>query len=283
MVSFPPAKLNLGLHVLGKRADGFHELESVFLPIAWTDILEVVLAPDVPHGEATFTWTGLPIPGDPGNNLVVRAHQLLAERHPLPGVSIHLHKVLPMGGGVGGGSADGTYTLRALNEVCGLGMSQGDLTEIAAQLGSDCPFFVQDGPALVQGRGDLVKNLPFTLPLQGWWVVVANPGIHIGTAEAFADLSPKPRATKWESLATSPVNVWRDVIQNDFEEGARARHPEVGALIDALSKAGAAYAQMTGSGSTVFGLFKQAEQAKRAAQLTRAGYCGPAMVAPSKD
>ena len=275
MVSFPPAKLNLGLHVLGKRADGFHELESIFLPIDWTDMLEVVLVSDVPQGEATFTWTGLQIPGDPQNNLVVRAHRLLAERHAMHGVSIHLHKVLPMGGGVGGGSADGTYTLRALNEVCGLGLSQRDLMALAAELGSDCPFFVQDGPALVQGRGEVVKPLPFKLPLEGWWAVVANPGIHIGTAEAFADLSPTPRTTTWESLGTSPVDAWSGLIRNDFEAGAQARHPEVGALIDALTKAGAAYAQMTGSGSTVFGLFEDAEQAQRAAQLTHAGFCGP--------
>ena len=165
-------------------------------------MLEVVLAPDVPQGEATFTWTGLPILVTLRTTWLFvhtnswRAACLARGVHPPSQGVAH-------GGGVGGGSADGTYTLRALNEVCGLGMSQGDLKEIAAQLGSDCPFFVQDGPALVQGRGDLVKNLPFTLPLQGWWVVVANPGIHIGTAEAFADLSPTPRATKWESLGTS--------------------------------------------------------------------------------
>ena len=123
MVFFPPAKLNLGLHITGKRDDGFHDLESVFLPIGWSDILEVVLDEEVPQGQARFEWTGLAIPGDTVNNLVTRAHKRLAEAFDLPGVAIHLHKVLPMGGGVGGGSADGTYTLRALNEVCNLGLS----------------------------------------------------------------------------------------------------------------------------------------------------------------
>ena len=275
MVFFPPAKLNLGLHITGKRDDGFHDLESVFLPIGWSDILEVVLDEEVPQGQARFKWTGLAIPGDTVDNLVTRAHQRLAETFDLPGVSIHLHKVLPMGGGVGGGSADGTYTLRALNEVCNLGLSHDALMAHAAELGSDCPFFVQDAPALVRGRGEIVKPLQGDLPLQGWWVVVANPGIHISTAEAFGDVTPTPRPTDWNALSTLPVSAWRDVIQNDFEVGARQRHPEVGRLIDALAEAGAAHAQMTGSGSTVFGLFEREGIAREAARLTQAQFCGP--------
>lgn len=274
MVLFPPAKLNLGLHITGKRDDGFHDLESVFLPIGWSDILEVVLDEDVPSGQARFEWTGLAIPGDTVDNLVTRAHKRLAEAFDLPGVSIHLHKVLPMGGGVGGGSADGTYTLRALNAVCNLGLSHDALMAHAAELGSDCPFFVQDGPALVRGRGEIVEPLHGELPLRHWWVVVANPGIHISTAEAFGDVTPAPRSTDWNALTTMPVSAWRDLIQNDFEVGARQRHPEVGHLIDALAEAGAAHAQMTGSGSTVFGLFEQEAVARKAAQLTQAQFCG---------
>ena len=157
MVFFPPAKLNLGLHITGKRDDGFHDLESVFLPIGWSDILEVVIDEEVPQGQARFEWTGLAIPGDTVDNLVTRAHKRLADALELPGVSIYLHKVLPMGGGVGGGSANGTYTLRALNEVCKLGLSNDALMTHAAELGSDCPFFVQDAPALVRGRGEIVR------------------------------------------------------------------------------------------------------------------------------
>ena len=275
MVFFPPAKLNLGLHITGKRDDGFHNLESVFLPIGWSDILEVILDEEVPQGQARFEWTGLAIPGNTDDNLVTRAHKRLAEAFDLPGVSIHLHKVLPMGGGVGGGSADGTYTLRALNEVCNLGLSHDALMAHAAELGSDCPFFVQDAPALVRGRGEIVEPLQGDLPLQGWWVVVANPGIHIGTAEAFADVTPTPRSTDWHALSTLPVTAWHDVIQNDFEVGARQRHPQIGRLIDALAEAGAAHAQMTGSGSTVFGLFEHEGIAREAARLTQAQFCGP--------
>ena len=275
MVLFPPAKLNLGLHITGKRDDGFHDLESVFLPIGWSDILEVVLDEDVPSGQARFEWTGLAIPGDTVDNLVTRAHNRLAEAFDLPGVSIHLHKVLPMGGGVGGGSADGTYTLRALNAVCNLGLSHDALLAHAAELGSDCPFFVQDAPALVRGRGEIVESLHGELPLRDGWVVVANPGIHISTAEAFGDVTPTPRSTDWNALTTTPVTAWRDLIQNDFELGARQRHPQVGHLIDALAQAGAAHAQMTGSGSTVFGLFEKEAVARKAAHLTQAQFCGP--------
>ena len=275
MVLFPPAKLNLGLHITGKRDDGFHDLESVFLPIGWSDILEVVLDEDVSQGQARFQWTGLAIPGDTADNLVTRAHKRLAGAFELPGVSIHLHKVLPMGGGVGGGSADGTYTLRALNEVCNLGLSKDALMKHAAELGSDCPFFVQDAPALVRGRGEIVEPLHGDLPMRGWWVVVANPGIHISTAEAFGDVIPTPRSTNWNALSNTPVTSWRDVIQNDFEVGARQRHPQIGRLIDALTEAGAAHAQMTGSGSTVFGLFEREGKAREAARLTQAQFCGP--------
>ena len=277
MVFFPPAKLNLGLHVLGKRDDGFHRLESLFLPIGWNDMLEVVVAPDVPRGEAQFTWTGLDIPGDSADNLVTRAHAMLAEKHDLPGLSIHLHKVLPMGGGVGGGSADGTYTLRAIDEVCDLGLSTQDLMELAAQLGSDCPFFVQDRPALVSGRGEVVTPLEFELPMKDVWVVVANPGIHISTAEAFSGLVPRDRTTDWTRLAHEPLHAWKDIVQNDFEPGACERHREVAALLTQLEEAGATYVQMTGSGSTVFGLFMEEGAARRAAQLVGAGHCGPAL------
>lgn len=280
MILFPPAKLNLGLHITGKREDNFHNLESVFLPIGWTDILEVVLSDDVLKGQAKFTWTGLPIPGDASNNLVVRAHQLLTETHDLPGVSIHLHKILPLGGGVGGGSADGTFALRALNEVCHLGLDAKELQGHAEALGSDCPFFVQDGPALVRGRGENITPLIQIPSLQNWWVVVANPGIHINTAEAFAHVVPKPRQTNWDALGETPVERWHTLIQNDFEVGACRRHDEIGMLIDKLRRAGASYVQMTGSGSTVFGLFREEGLARHAAAHTEADFCGPAMTTP---
>lgn len=275
MVLFPPAKINLGLHVLGKRDDGYHALESIFLPLGWTDILEVLMDDSAAPGELHTVWTGLDIPGDPANNLVVKAHRLLAAEHELPGLSAHLHKVLPMGGGLGGGSADGTYMLRALNEICGLGLSREKLMQLAAELGSDCPFFVDAQPALVTGRGEHVTPLSFRLPLDGLWVVVSNPSIHISTAEAFGGLTPHDRSTDWSALANEPSSAWGNRIQNDFEPGACARHPQVAAHLDALGKAGAAYVQMTGSGSTVFGIFTSESEARTSAVDIQADYCGP--------
>jgi 4-diphosphocytidyl-2-C-methyl-D-erythritol kinase len=278
MVFFPPAKLNLGLHVLAKRDDGYHNLESIFLPLGWTDILEVLVDDSVAPGKLRTTWTGLDIPGDVDNNLVVKAHRLLAAQHDLPGLSAHLHKVLPMGAGLGGGSADGTCMLRAVNEVCGLGLSREEMMQLAAELGSDCPFFVDARPALVKGRGEHVTPLQFELPLNGLWVVVANPGIHISTAEAFGGLTPHDRSTNWSNLANEPMHAWSERIQNDFEAGACGRHPQVGALLNALRREGAAYVQMTGSGSTVFGIFEEETTARKAADEVRANYCGPLVV-----
>ena len=275
MVLFPPAKINLGLHVLGKRPDGYHALESVFLPLAWTDILEVVVDPHVAAGDMKTTFTGLPIPGASDDNLVVNAHRILAERHDLPGLHLHLRKNLPMGGGMGGGSSDGTYALLAINDVCELGLSKETLRAHAAELGSDCPFFVESAPAMVTGRGEHVSPLGFELPLDGVWVVVANPGIHISTAEAFGGLTPTDRTTPWNHLATTPVAQWHNLIRNDFESGAVERHPAIGDLLQALRDAGASYVQMTGSGSTVFGLFYDETLARKAGTACGAQFVGP--------
>ena len=264
MVYFPPAKLNLGLHILGKRPDGFHDLESVFLPLRWTDMLEVTLNEEVPAGEARFEWTGLNIPGHAADNLVTKAHRLLAGKHDLQGLSIHLHKTLPMGAGLGGGSADGTYALRAINDVCELGMSPQELEQDAGILGSDCPFFLQDGAALVQGRGERVTLIDLSPTLGGCHVVVANPGIHIGTAEAFTHVRPKARVTDWQGLANTPLNQWHLHLRNDFEAGVRAQHSAVDELLTWMAEAGADYVQMTGTGSTVFGLFRDRASANRA-------------------
>ena len=206
MVSFPPAKLNLGLTFWENVLTDFTNSRASSCPLTGQTCWRWCL-------RRMFPKVKRPSPGldcqsgDPENNLVFVHTDSWRSDMPCTGVHPPSQGVAH-GGGVGGGSADGTYTLRALNEVCGLGLSQRDLMALAAELGSDCPFFVQDGPALVQGRGEVVKPLPFKLPLEGWWAVVANPGIHIGTAEAFADLSPTPRTTTWESLGTSPVDAW---------------------------------------------------------------------------
>jgi 4-diphosphocytidyl-2-C-methyl-D-erythritol kinase len=175
---------------------------------------------------------------------------------------------------LGGGSADGTYMLRAVNELCELGLTRETLLELAAQLGSDCSFFVDGVPALVKGRGEHVSPLRSTWTA-GLWVVVCNPGIHISTAEAFEGLTPRLRNVEWEDLLHQPVSSWSDEIQNDFEPGACTRHPEILDLLQRLRKAGAGYVQMTGSGSTVYGLFDDEAQARGAARNLTASHCGP--------
>lgn len=279
MVLFPPAKLNLGLHVIGKRNDGYHDLESIFLPTDWTDVLEVNRNDNIPEGKLQATYTGLDIPGEEASNLVTQAHRLLAEQFDLPGLSLHLHKVIPMGAGLGGGSADGTYTLRAINALCGLGLDRSELLDFAAQLGSDCPFFVDAVPALVQGRGEHVLPLPRQLPLQNQWILIANPGIHVATATAFSEVRPSPRSTSWDALNGTPIQHWDQIIGNDFERGVCAHHPRVKKLLQQLKDGGASYCQMTGSGSTVFGVFDSEVQARRLQQhLTCTTHCGPALV-----
>ena len=274
MVLFPPAKINLGLHVLGKRPDGYHALESIFLPLSWTDVLEVVVDPNVAAGDMKATFTGLPIPGALDDNLVVKAHRLLADQHDLPGLHLHLRKNLPMGGGMGGGSSDGTFALLAIDEVCELGLSKETLLAHSAKLGSDCPFFVDSAPAMVAGRGEHVTPLGFELPLDGIWIVVANPGIHISTAEAFGGLTPMDRTTPWEHLSTTPLAQWHNLVRNDFECGAVEHHPPIGDLLQKLREAGASYVQMTGSGSTVFGLFHDETMAQAAGAACGAQFVG---------
>ncbi|MGB2470645.1 MAG: TCP-1/cpn60 chaperonin family protein, partial [Flavobacteriales bacterium] len=181
----------------------------------------------------------------------------------------------PMGGGMGGGSSDGTYALLAINDVCELGLSRETLLAHAAELGSDCPFFVDSAPAMVTGRGEHVAPLGFELPLDGVWVVVANPGIHISTAEAFGGLTSTDRTTPWDHLATTPLAQWHTLIRNDFESGAVERHPAIGDLLQALRDAGASYVQMTGSGSTVFGLFHDETLARSAGNACGAQFVGP--------
>ena len=232
-------------------------------------MLEMTLNDDVPAGEARFELSGLEIPGNASDNLVTRAHRLLADKHDLPGLSIHLHKILPMGAGLGGGSADGTYALRAINDVCELGLSPQELAHDAGLLGSDCPFFVQDGAALVQGRGERVTPIDLSPALDGCHVVVANPGIHIGTAEAFAHVKPQARVTDWQGLAGTPLNQWHLHLRNDFEVGIREQHSAVDELLTWMAEAGADHVQMTGTGSTVFGLFKDQASAKRAETMCK--------------
>jgi 4-diphosphocytidyl-2-C-methyl-D-erythritol kinase len=251
MISFPPCKINLGLNVIAKRVDGYHDIETCFYPIPWTDIVEVI-----PSQSLTFTTSGHSIPGQATDNLCLKAYQLLQQKFDLPPVKIHLHKVLPTGAGLGGGSADAAHTLRLLNHVFSLNQSAGDLRKFAARLGSDCAFFVEDKPMIGKGRGEILE--PTSLVLSNKFVVLINPGIHVSTVLAYAGVSPGLHSKRVaEIVSANDFLHWRTELKNDFEESVFKQQPRIQKIKETLYQQGAFYASMSGSGSTVFGLFNQ--------------------------
>lgn len=250
MLSFPNAKINLGLNIISKRADGYHNIESCFYPIPWNDALEIL-----PTHELKFTSSGLDIPGSPDSNLCLKAYHLLRSKFDIPPVHIHLHKVIPMGAGLGGGSADGAFTLKMLNELFELGLNVVDLQPLAGQLGSDCPFFIKNTPQLATNTGTDLEEVG--VDLDGYILLIKNPGIHIGTQEAYSNVSPKQAKDSIREVIQKPVQQWKSKLLNDFEESVFPNHPEIFELKKELHENGALYASMTGSGSTVYGIFKE--------------------------
>ncbi len=255
MIAYPNAKINLGLNILRKRPDGYHDIESLFIPVQWRDILEIVEHSEGTRGSVLFSSSGIPVPNDGRPNLCERAYHLLNERHALPSVRIHLHKIVPIGAGLGGGSADAAFTLRMLNELFRLGESDAELEHLAGLLGSDCPFFVRNSPQFVTGRGECME--PFPMHLTGLHMLIVYPKIHIGTAEAYAGVTPAMPTTPLVELLRVPIEDWKHLVRNDFEESVFPNHPVLPRLKQQLYDAGAIYASMTGSGSSIFGIFKQ--------------------------
>ncbi|UYZ61453.1 4-(cytidine 5'-diphospho)-2-C-methyl-D-erythritol kinase [Hymenobacter weizhouensis] len=256
MLVFPNAKLNLGLYITGLRPDGFRNLESVFVPLPWTDALEVL-----PAAETTLTLTGLPIPGDPATNLCLRAYELLKADFELPPVQLHLHKVVPIGAGLGGGSSDATFALRALNDLFSLGLGLETLESYARRLGADCAFFIRNQPVFAYEKGDVFDSI--SLDLTGTACKVVYPGLHISTAEAYARVQPHPPRHDLRAAMAQPLDTWRHTVSNDFEEALTPHYPVLGDIKAQLYAAGAAYASLSGSGSAVYGLFPGREQLPR--------------------
>jgi 4-diphosphocytidyl-2-C-methyl-D-erythritol kinase len=251
MVFFPHCKINLGLNVLRKREDGYHDLATCFYPVPLTDILEVI-----PSTDFSFSKSGIDIPGDDQENLCIKAFQLVSRHHRVGNVRIHLHKSIPMGAGLGGGSSDGAFTLRALNEIFALNLSAIQLSEFALQLGSDCAFFLQDKPQVGYGRGN--ELTPIAVELKGKFLVLVKPPIHVSTAEAYRGVVPARPLRQLERSLSEPVGLWNENLRNDFEQSVLKNHPEISAIKTKLRDAGALYAAMSGSGSAVFGIFSQA-------------------------
>ena len=257
MLVFPNAKLNLGLYVTGQRPDGFRNLESVFVPLPWTDALEAL--PALPGAPTTLTLTGLPIPGDPATNLCRQAYELLQADFDLPPARLHLHKVVPIGAGLGGGSADAAFALRALNELFELNLSVEQLQAYARRLGSDCAFFIENKPIFAHEKGDVFA--PLDLDLTGTPCLVVYPHLHISTAEAYARVTPRPPRHDLRGALAAPMHTWRHTVRNDFEAALTPAYPILHDIRQALYAAAATYASLSGSGSAVYGLFPSREEA----------------------
>jgi len=250
MISFPNAKINLGLNIVGKREDGYHNIESCFYPIPWHDSLEIVEANDF-----SFHSYGLEIPGDTASNLCVKAYLLLKEAFDIPPVAIHLLKKIPMGAGLGGGSADGAFALKLIDDLFKLELTDAQLEAYALQLGSDCPFFIQNMVATAKGRGEQLK--PTNLDLKGHYLAIHNPGIHISTKKAYAGITPSPPSHSVTDILQKPISDWKNYLMNDFENSIFPHYPKIEKLKHEMYMEGALYASMTGSGSTVYGIFEE--------------------------
>jgi 4-diphosphocytidyl-2-C-methyl-D-erythritol kinase len=253
MLRFPNAKINLGLFITHRRTDGFHELETIFLPVPQLrDALEMVPAAG---GRTKLHLSGLEVGGDPEANLTWKAYDIIERAFPgkLPPLDIYLHKVIPMGAGLGGGSADAAVALQMLNELGALGISDPELEEYALELGSDCPFFVRNTPQFATGRGE--KMTPVELDLSGYRIEIVTPEIHVSTRAAFSRVSAKPAPIDLRTLGQIPVREWQGVVRNDFEDSVFVQFPEIAAIKQRLYDQGAVYASMSGSGSSVYGVF----------------------------
>ena len=255
MVIFPNAKINLGLNIIRKRPDGYHDLETVFYPVAIRDALEVI-EKDNTKEDIPISSSGIPINGKTEENLCLKAYWLLKKDLPqLPGVMIHLHKTIPAGSGLGGGSADGAFTLRLLNQKFSLGLSTEQLLDYASRLGSDCPFFIINKPCLASGRGEFLE--PVSVYLSGYKFVLVNPGIHINTTEAFSLLKPSPPSKSIKEIIRQPIETWKAELKNDFEGPIFKKYPAIETIKAKMYGSGAVYSSVTGSGSTVYGIFRK--------------------------
>lgn len=249
MILFPPSKINLGLNVVEKRADGFHEVETVMYPIPLNDILEII-----PHQTFQFKQSGIAIPGDSNDNLCVRAFELMKERYNISPVYIHLIKKIPMGAGLGGGSSDAASVLLGINELFDIGCSDEELEALAAELGSDCAFFIKSKPQFARGRGEILSDIDVNL--SGYYLKLIYPDIHISTAEAYSGVSLTGKKELADIISMN-INKWKDHLVNSFEDGAFELYAELKEIKQNLYSEGAVYAAMSGSGSAIFGLFKE--------------------------
>lgn len=271
MILFPNAKINLGLDIVSKRDDGYHDIVTCMLPIGWCDVLEIVPSA---NEETTLTLSGNHVACPPEKNLIMKAYRAMNERVELPPVDIYLRKIIPDGAGLGGGSADAAFTLIGLNRLFSLGYGEEDLADIASKLGADCPFFIYNRPMLCTGIG--TDFSPINPDVEGFSIIVVKPDFGIPTAEAYSNVTPRqPSISIGEILGKKPKD-WRKSLKNDFEESVTASHPRIAEIKEMLYDGGAVYASMSGSGSAVFGLFESDNLAEHMTEHFAgcAVYCG---------
>ncbi|MFT6716443.1 MAG: 4-diphosphocytidyl-2-C-methyl-D-erythritol kinase [Saprospiraceae bacterium] len=251
MVVFPNAKINLGLNVVKKRDDGFHDIETVFYPVNLREVLEI--HPTDSKG-SSFSSTGIEIPSNQKGNLVLQAYNLLSNDFDLPNFEFRLHKLIPLGAGLGGGSADASCTIKAINKNCELELSLTKMENYAAKLGSDCPFFIRNEVTFATGKGDEFHSIK--CDLKGKYILLVNPSIHLSTGLAFSDVRPENKGRNIPEALSYPIHEWKHLLFNDFEPSVFAIHPVLSTLKSTLYSKGALYASMSGSGSTIFGIFE---------------------------
>lgn len=256
MICFPNAKINLGLNIVSRRTDGYHNLETLFYPVGVRDALEII-----PTGEDTgyrFFQRGLKIEGETGENLVVKALKVISAEKRIPAIDIHLLKRIPFGAGLGGGSSDAAFMLKLLNDTFSLGYTLPELEERAARIGADSPFFIRNRPALAKGIGNLLEEVE--LDLSGYFFVLVKPNITVSTREAYALVSPSIPEVPLEEVVKRPVSEWKELMKNDFEPSVFKKYTEICKIKEELYANGALYASMSGSGSSVYALFEKATE-----------------------
>lgn len=252
MIVFPNAKINIGLNILRRRSDGYHDISTVMVPVPWRDILEIVPAKS---NETTLTVTGRPVDCTTEKNLVMKAFRRVQREIPVPEMDIYLHKVIPDGAGLGGGSADAAFTITALNTMLSLGLSEEKMAEMASEIGADCAFFVYNRPMLAEGKGEVLTEID--IDLSGVEALIMKPTTYISTAEAYAGVTPETPPEHISQAIASPHKEWQRRIRNDFEISLRSNHPEIEAIKEKMQAKGAFYASLSGSGSAVYGLFER--------------------------
>lgn len=256
MLEFPNCKINIGLNVTSKREDGFHNIETIFYPLPWCDVLEIIPLRGASPKPVVLHLSGLTVPGATDDNICIKAATILRQDFPeISPLEIHLHKAIPSGAGLGGGSADGAFTLTLLNRIFELKLSANQLTAYALRLGSDCPFFINNSACFATGRGELM--VPVSLDLSAYTFVLINPGIHINTGWAFSQLTPEKPSQKLIDLIKQPVSEWKNLIRNDFEAPVLKQYSQIAAIKNEMYTKGALFAAMTGTGSTVYGIFEK--------------------------